>query len=299
MKCTCGAEIPGGARFCGKCGKTVAAPGQYCHNCGSLMYPGARFCGKCGTSSVPVIPEVSAGRSAAAPAKSLRDAAGDKVRTLRDKTRPVRDWAEHRIVDRDRAKKILMIALVIGLCFLTAGFSGKICMGRVTESIRNTSLVSGLGSDLDSLLNRSAQKEMTKLLIAMIRNDPSGFMKTVNQLMSAAGSMAGDPYGMNGLVTMFISPIAEEAFADTRNQLIQEAGMYWPLLQAMAYYRELLTVGAIVAAAAAVLLFLMGGELRDIKKLRMQPAFFAGAGWAGLMAVFTVIGNMAIRNMMI
>lgn len=57
--CTCGAEIPLNAKFCGKCGKKIdevdehkeenQPQGKSCPECGAFMSNDARFCGKCGT----------------------------------------------------------------------------------------------------------------------------------------------------------------------------------------------------------------------------------------------------------
>ncbi|MCX5803451.1 MAG: zinc ribbon domain-containing protein [Proteobacteria bacterium] len=57
--CTCGAEIPEGIKFCGKCGKKIdesenkiegtEVTGKTCPHCGSQMAQDAKFCGKCGT----------------------------------------------------------------------------------------------------------------------------------------------------------------------------------------------------------------------------------------------------------
>ena len=56
--CTkCGVALKPGARFCPKCGATVAKTGAAqasatpaaCPNCGASLKPGAKFCGKCGT----------------------------------------------------------------------------------------------------------------------------------------------------------------------------------------------------------------------------------------------------------
>ncbi len=49
VKCAkCGAEVPGGAKFCPGCGDKVAVA-QHCTNCGTVLPPGARFCADCGT----------------------------------------------------------------------------------------------------------------------------------------------------------------------------------------------------------------------------------------------------------
>lgn len=54
--CACGAELPVGAKFCGKCGRQIeAAPApppeaaaSTCPGCGAALSPGAKFCPRCG-----------------------------------------------------------------------------------------------------------------------------------------------------------------------------------------------------------------------------------------------------------
>src|SRR4051794_11095581 len=43
----CGADNPGGFKFCGACGTALGAPG--CPSCGFANPPGQHFCGQCGT----------------------------------------------------------------------------------------------------------------------------------------------------------------------------------------------------------------------------------------------------------
>ena len=193
-----------------------------------------------------------------------------------------------------RAKQLVIVALVVGLCIAFAGLAGKIAMGRLSANMRNAGIFSGMDSELGGVLNRSAGNAITKLIVSMIKNDSSGFVRTINQLTNIAGSMAGDPYGMNGLGSMLFGSFAQEAFSEIRAQLIQEAGAYWPLLQAMAYYRELLTVGLIIAFAAAILWFLLGGKINDVMTLSMMPVLYVGAGWIVLVIIISILGTHAL-----
>jgi ribosomal protein L40E len=47
----CGTENPGSAKFCSKCGATLAAPpkAKFCARCGNALTAGEKFCKKCGT----------------------------------------------------------------------------------------------------------------------------------------------------------------------------------------------------------------------------------------------------------
>ena len=42
----CGQSVHTGAKFCEKCGASLAAPG--CPKCGAKLSPGAKFCASCG-----------------------------------------------------------------------------------------------------------------------------------------------------------------------------------------------------------------------------------------------------------
>lgn len=55
MKCSnCGAELPQGSKFCGKCGNKILSI-SYC-SCGAALKPGVKYCGRCGNAVGEVIP---------------------------------------------------------------------------------------------------------------------------------------------------------------------------------------------------------------------------------------------------
>lgn len=283
MRCTCGAEIARNAKFCGKCGKAAPVTTvKKCVRCGNKLIEGAMFCGKCGYPVSRVTPSPK-------PIPVPTPIAWEKVK-------PVQEWLEGKIVNKNRAKQLLIIALVIGLCFTFTGIAGKIMMSGLTRSIQNTDFLSGAGleSELGAILNRSAGNMISKLILSIIKNDPSGFMNAVNKLTSSISSMAGDPYGVNVFGEMFISSISQEVFAEARSMLIDEAGAFWPLLQIMAYYNEMLVIGLIISAVAAILLFLLDCQLSDIRALNMQYVVYIGCGWSGLILIAAVICCFAL-----
>ncbi len=49
----CGAQQPQG-KFCGECGKPLAAQKKFCTGCGGELAAGAKFCASCGTSAAAV-----------------------------------------------------------------------------------------------------------------------------------------------------------------------------------------------------------------------------------------------------
>lgn len=301
MKCECGAEVSAGARFCGKCGKLLPVYSKlFCGKCGVQLYPGAKFCGKCGTPCNPISRCTKCGKSfwgigaLCDTCKAIKTHDSSWVGTIKEKTEPARMWADGKVTDKKRAKQLIITALVVGLCIAFAGLAGKFTMGRISANMRNAEIFSGMDSELGGLLNRSAGNAITNLIISMIKNDSSGFVSTINQISSIAGSMAGDPYGMNGLGTILFGSFAQEAFAETRTQLIQQAGVYWPLLQAMAYYNELLTIGIIISLISAILWFLLDGKSSDVMTLNMVSVLYIGAGWVVVVIIVTMMGMNAL-----
>src|SRR5512133_2408752 len=69
MCADCGAENPTGQKFCGDCGKPLAA---ICSSCGSTNSPGQRFCGECG------LPLESSATSAPAPPAEVPQAVAER-----------------------------------------------------------------------------------------------------------------------------------------------------------------------------------------------------------------------------
>ena len=310
MKCTCGAELPSGSKFCGKCGRPVSGlPKLYCRKCGSQLCPGAKFCGKCGTpsDSQQMFSDSVSRRSK--PGKSFlnmgaldhacRKAAtytDSWIGTIRKKTEPVSKWADSRVTDKKRAKQLIIVALVVGLCITFAGLAGKITMGKLSENLRNTAILPGVYSEFESIVNRSVGNAITKLIVSLVKNDSSGFASTIKQLVKNVSSISGDSYEITDWESTMIDAFAQETFAEIREELIYEVGAWWPLLQAMAYYRELITIGLIIAAIAAVLWFLLDGRLNDVIALNMMPVMYIGAGWTVLMIIITIISTYALSQ---
>ena len=327
MKCKCNAEIVPGAKFCGNCGRrifycrkcgnmlypganfcgicrtptemTTVDPISRCSKCGKTFFGIASLCDDCkraGRDSHPISRCSKCGKSFLGIGSLCDDCKrigvhnGTWIDTVRKKTRTVQEWTGSKVTDKKRAKQLVIIALVVGLCIAFAGLAGKLAMGTLSANMRKTEFFSGLDSEMGGIFNRSAGNTITKLMISMIKNDSSGFVSLITQLTNAAGTMAGDPYGMNSLGSILIGSFAQEAFAETRAQLMQQAGAYWPLLRAMAYYRELLTIGLIIAFVAAILWFLLDGKISDVMTLNMMPVLFIGAGWFVLVIILTALG---------
>lgn len=59
-KCSCGAVLSSGSKFCPACGKAVATVASIqCENCGNQLSPNAKFCNGCGTPVATSIRPVS------------------------------------------------------------------------------------------------------------------------------------------------------------------------------------------------------------------------------------------------
>ncbi|MBE6522079.1 MAG: SPFH domain-containing protein [Thermoplasmata archaeon] len=46
VKCSCGAVLPAGSKFCSQCGQKL---NLFCPNCGNKLLPGVKFCSECGS----------------------------------------------------------------------------------------------------------------------------------------------------------------------------------------------------------------------------------------------------------
>ena len=312
MRCSCGAEIPAGARFCGKCGKMVENdPGRHCSVCGALLIPGAAFCGKCGTA-VSASADDKAARCRACGAilypgakfcgKCRTPVSGDPVRETADypaggltREEAASSPAASGTDDRNRIKKIFMIALVVGLCLAVAGAAGKIAMGKITGILHNYVMNSGAESEMKMILGEDTESAMESLVVSITRNDPASFTDMITRAIRESGTQAGEMVDMAAMRSM-INSFAQEAFGEARNEIIKEAGAYWPLLQVIACYRELLIIGLVIAAAAAAAWLLLGGKPGDFKELKMMPALYILAGWVVLVAAATVIGLSALNS---
>lgn len=188
MKCTCGWEITENAKFCGNCGKPVpVVDNANCVHCGKPLIPRASFCGQCGkpVSSIEVSRCVRCGKPIT-PGARFCGACSEgpstaKTTLLKEKVKQAHDWLDGRIVNKNKAKRLLIFALVIGLCFTFTGLAGKIMMDGLVNGLQEAGIVSdlfeldedefeeGLGKSLD----RKAGTFVSKFVISIIKNDPS------------------------------------------------------------------------------------------------------------------------------
>lgn len=274
MRCTCGAEIRPGTRFCGKCGRPVANEGLRCPHCSSTLTPGAGFCGKCGTRISPAITPTPSPAPAPTPAPTPSAAAAAP-----------RFFSMPSALDRTRIKKLLLIILIIGLSLLATGLAGKIVM----DTVSSQAMASGIFPTDDvfgGYVNSYSNQLLTKFFVSIVRNDSSVFSNTMGQMTGFAGNLAGDASGLGG---MLFSAVLPGMFDDMRASLQESAGPLWILLRIMAYYSEILTIGIIATIAAGVLLFLMKARFRDIITLRLKWLLVAGGVWSGLILLVSII----------
>ena len=192
------------------------------------------------------------------------------------------------MINKDRAKSLLVIALIIGVCIFAAGVSGRIIMGKITYEISKTEYISNIDNSipgLSEILNRGMGNLAIKLAVSLIKNDSTGFVNAIGEIVNSTGTLTGFSQ-ISGFVPG-LRAIAEMAFQETRNEVVKAAGVYMPLLQFTAYYRELMLIGGIIAAVSFVLLFLMGGKPANSKCIKI--VIIIGIAWIVLLAVMTIV----------
>lgn len=195
----------------------------FCPSCGAQLEDSARFCSNCGAR-----------------------ASGKK-----------QDDSEI----KNRAINIALIVFVAGMLLVFTGLSGRILMTRVVSEVKKVEFVSGDGG-LGELINATGQREAISLLKALVKNDSSGFVRTVNDLFGSAAKITGDSYGVSDLFnTMFVGRSAETVFQEIRNEMMNAAGPYWTLIQIMVYAQDLLILGYVLAGVGALAWYLLGGRL--------------------------------------
>ena len=201
------------------------------------------------------------------------------------------------MLDKTRTKTIMLIAFVLGIAVLAAGISGRIVMGRITDEIMSTEYVSSMDEAIygfRDVLNRGIGGLALKLTVSVIKNDSTGFTKAVKEVVKSIGSIA-DSSGIGDLVlSPIFEEVAAEAFQEGRRQLVESAGSYMPLLQFAAYYSELLIIGGIISGVSLLLWFLMGGSLRDLKRIKIVAAI--GIAWIVVVIVMTATMLNEVKN---
>ena len=198
------------------------------------------------------------------------------------------------MIDQKKVWMVLIVAFVIGFCALTAGISGRIVMGKITDQTMSSFDKSSEGEmqEIGHLLNRSMGKTSVNLVVSLIKNDSSGFVKVTKDVLKSIGSAMGSSGMIDLLVEWLGTESAQEAFEYTRNQLVESAGVYMPLLQFAAYYHELLLIGGILAGVSLLLWFLTGGNLKSLKGMKILLAI--AVIWIIVVVVLTILvyGNL-------
>ncbi len=167
-----------------------------------------------------------------------------------------------------RGRILAVIALAVGLCVLAAGIAGKMEMERITDEVMSANYFGFLGNGSSGLirtLNRFIGKHLLRLTVALIKNDPSGFVRIAKDI---SGILSAIP-GVSGLVDLFLGSFIEDAaldmFQKARQMMLDSAGARMPLMQFAACYSELLWIGGILSGAALVLC-LLTGEKRSFRR---------------------------------
>lgn len=215
-------------------------------SCGAEIYHGDSFCGNCGariTGAGGVTPTIVRAATQAAKPKN------------------------------SGLKQFLIMMMIVGLLLTIIGFAGEFVTGyavdliekEISEEITGGSDDSGLGDMFSGYLADKAED----FLVSVVRGDPEMFksgVKTLTDLFEKGSEE--DPF-VEGIVSWAFNEFSGEVFSEMRGELIEATGLYWPLLQIVAYYPEFQMIGLIMMPAAFVLLLICGmkgSELPRIKK---------------------------------
>ncbi len=280
----------------------------YCKNCGKPVLEDQKFCGYCGK---PVSPETADGKEErtqpypfiATPSvsrpeikmptveKAAPAAASVAAPFVAEKNEtasrafaktPISPAESIALMQRNRAIKLLIIAFMIGLIVFMTGLAGRSVMNRVSGEVKKIAVVEEKDSDLAPLINSIGHKQMIDAAVAVIKNDNQAIADILSKDTSVLNLIEPKANQILNLIgTSFMPGIVSQL----HNQLKEEAGAAWPLLQAMAYYKTMLIVGGAIMLAAAIIWYLKGGRLGDAVMTRMRPALIIGGAYGVFMLI--------------
>lgn len=206
-------------------------------NCGAQLEQGARFCSRCGANVSAMNPT---------PVQNL-------VQTMNQSANQ-----STTTVSAGRLKQFLMVCVLVGLMLCLIGFGGEYATGQVLNYLKQEMIdpsdTSGMSEFFADYLGDTAKD----LIVSVVRNDPE-LLKTGVKSMTDLfeKGMEEDPF-TESLTSLFFNSMVEPLFGEARDELIRQAGVYWPLLQIVAYYPEFQNIGLVLLIGGAVLLFLTG-----------------------------------------
>lgn len=298
----CNAELDSDMPFCPICGEGVDMEPhheEHCKYCGAVLKLGAKFCGRC-TKPVyddpePIIENKYCERcgilldaeTATTFCKHCLEAIADD-----EKKPPRKPELIQRVSDRitskissstsiGRVQRLLFIIFVVAFCITATGVAGHIVMNAAVSNIMANEMFSG-DSELTSLMNNITNQTIVDVSICVIRNDRAGFTKLLNSLTNAASTIVGDPYGLGNL---FMSSFGAELFSEARTMLIDEAGILWPVVCVVAFYKELLLLGLAILAISALTLYLTNYRISDVKRMKLFPVAVGGGTYSAAILI--------------
>lgn len=201
------------------------------------------------------------------------------------------------IMNGDRFKTVLFIALIAGLCILVAGISGKLVMEKITEKLITANyidLMNETAPEVGNVLNHGIGNVALRLITALVKNDSSGFVNAVKDAYRTIASLT-EYSGTPGMVlNSFFEEAAWEAFQKTRSLLIESVGVYMPILQFAAWCSDLLVLGGIIAGVSLILFYLSGGKFKEVKVAKASCAI--GTVWTIAVIVMSTIVMNGLNN---
>ena len=288
--------------------------GSYCAMCGTWIPDGHNFCIRCGAKAehaeednwdsetivapVPVVlPNGNGGRNGAGNRPGHDSGygypdggfgGGSGSAGSRDGGRPAGGTGYTHPAAAGPANmrviRLMSLLLAIGLFVLFTGLTGRVIMGRIVGEVEKMNIVDE-SDDLGKAINKAGRREAINLFSAIIKGDTAGVENTISKIIGVAGSMAGDPYGINDGVGMLLDVVVSEAVQEAREMIKEKAGAAWILLQMAAYNRELLIAGAVMVLLALIVIYVKGGFRKGIMRKPLIPAFAVPCSIGALMLV--------------
>ena len=190
--------------------------------------------------------------------------------------------------DNTGLKRLFVWIFVFGVCLACTGIAGKLCLSRFAKAAVEKTYIDLPGdTGFEETLNRGAGGYITRFVTLIIKNEPEECGEVLKELLTNVGEKTGLPSVGIDIANWLAGKFIQDRFPAVRALLRERAGVWWTPLHAAVYYRVLLIAGLIAAALSLLSLYLMGVRPRDIKKLKIRPALYAGAAWIVILVIVT------------
>lgn len=330
MKCTCGAELPDNAKFCGKCGHSVqVAVSAHCPRCNAEIRTGAGFCGKCGYQlTVQNCPFCGAGIQLGS---KFCPNCGRTVRNAGLQSPKKLQWLE-KIIDRGEKEIYGFIELVRNKFkhivvkpdnFLGAEDNSYIHEGVIIDgknpfqkdlpryrkllvifaiigiclicfgifgNLMKNSLKQELRAELGEYRMIINVSDIWDFIANLVLGNEKGMRNIIQKYSGIIDLFSLEFSGED--ITSFITPMLSEA----RSYMKQELGGGWFFLLVIVIGTLMLYPGIILTIVSGLLWFLSGGNQSDLKSSSLSIFYIGACCWVGLMIIMTIVGHISINS---